>query len=338
MTNQGQLLFSENIYADFQEYCKRNNYQHIIFLCDENTSKYCVRFFDAVNLITIPAGEQYKNSNSYAYIVEQLLKFKTGKQSLMVNLGGGVVTDIGGYAASTFMRGIPFVNIPTTLVGMADAAIGGKTGIDFNSYKNYLGTFAQPQKIFISTVFLKTLPELEMVCGYAEIIKTGVIANAELFQLVANNADIDQLIQLTATTKLNIIEKDFYDKGERQLLNFGHTLGHAFESFRLSAGNPILHGLAVAKGMLAELRIAQALQLIDAVTVQIITEVIVNKTAQQEFSIIEFEELKPFLFADKKNENGTILLSLPTGIGSGRIKVPADLALIQHSLFNAQNS
>lgn len=338
MTNQGQLLFSDNIYADFQEYCKQNNYQHIIFLCDENTSRYCVRFFDAVNLIVIPAGEQYKNTNSYAYIIEQLLKLKAGKQSLLVNLGGGVVTDIGGYAAATFMRGIPFVNIPTTLVGMADAAIGGKTGIDFNAYKNYLGTFTHAQKIFISSVFLKTLPDEEIVCGYAEIIKTGVIANSTLFHLVAGNDNIDELIRLTAETKQNIVDKDFQDKGERQLLNFGHTIGHAFESFRLSIGRPILHGLAVAKGMLAELRIAQALQLIDDKTVQAITKVIVDKTEQQELSIIEFEELKPYLFADKKNENGAILLSLPTAIGSGKIKVPADLALIQHSLFNAQNS
>lgn len=332
--NNGALVFSENIYADFQEYCKQSGFSRIVFLCDENTSEYCLRFFDPLYTIVIPPGEVSKSLHTYQYVVEQLKANGAGRASLLVNLGGGVVTDIGGFAASTYMRGIPFVNIPTTLVGMADAAIGGKNGIDFLNFKNYLGTFALPEKIFIAPVFLKTLPENEWVNGYSEIIKTAVIAGKALFEKIRTGANIELLINETAQIKQSIVANDLYDKSNRQLLNFGHTMGHAYESSKLAAGQPVMHGIAVAKGMLAETKVAHYLGLIDVITFKLITELVTDKTGQTDFSIIEFAELSQYLGADKKNESGHILMALPTGIGSGKIKVPVTIQDIQHSLFN----
>lgn len=177
-----QFIFTTEIRREFEDYLRAGSYDHCIFICDANTSQLCLPLFGEVpNLIVIPAGEAAKNIQTYNDVIEQLIALNARRTSLIVNLGGGVVTDLGGFAASTYMRGIPFIHIPTTLLGMVDAAIGGKTGIDFGVYKNYLGTFRLPEVILTDPVFLNTLNEEEIRAGKAEMIKCGIIAEQTLF-------------------------------------------------------------------------------------------------------------------------------------------------------------
>ncbi len=333
---KGQIFYTEHVKNELTDFCSRHHKKHIVFICDVHTEKYCLPLFGGdLQTIVIPAGELSKNLETYGYIIKKLIYFKANKSTLVVNLGGGVVTDIGGFAASTYMRGIDFINIPTTLLGMIDAAIGGKTGIDFLLNKNYLGTFALPEAIIIDTVFLKTLPTEELKSGGAEMIKIGIIANQTLFQKIEASEPLEQLIKICSETKHAITSHDLYDKGERQLLNFGHTIGHAYESYRLNIEQPIMHGLAIAKGMMAETRIAFFMELINEDEMNIIINHIALHTEQTELSAEDIEAIEPLLLMDKKNEQHKIIFSLPIGIGAGRTKVQVAFADIQKSLFHA---
>ncbi|MDI1234993.1 MAG: 3-dehydroquinate synthase [bacterium] len=333
---KGQIFYSENVKNSFNNYCLAEGIEEVIVICDVNTEKHCLTLFDDFrNIIVIPSGEINKDIDTYSFIIKNLIYLKANKSSLIVNLGGGVVSDIGGFAGSTYMRGIRFLNIPTTLLAMVDASIGGKTGVDFLLHKNYLGTFALPEMILIDPVFLKTLPKEELKSGIAEMIKTGVIANAELFEALNNGTEVEKLIHLTAQTKWEITERDLLDKHERQLLNFGHTIGHAFESYRLNIDQPIRHGLAIAKGMMAETRIAYALNMINENELNLIINCIAKRTEQTELSTEDIQAIAPLLKMDKKNLKEEINFSLPLGVGSGKVKVAVDLKQIQKILLNA---
>lgn len=197
--------------------------------------------------IVIKEGEEQKNLQTVQRIWKTLMKHHADRHSLFVNLGGGVICDLGGFAASTFMRGIDFVNVPTTLLAMVDAAIGGKTGIDFGGCKNQIGTFAEPKEICYFPSVLMTLPQREILSGMAEMIKYGFIADAELLKVDLDN--YEQYISRCADIKKQIVSDDPQELGQRKILNFGHTLGHAFESFSLTTDSPLRHGEAVALGM-----------------------------------------------------------------------------------------
>lgn len=333
---KGQIFYSENVKNDFNDFCLSKGFEQIVFICDVNTEKYCLPILGKVqNLIVIPSGEANKDIDTYSFIVKNLIYLKANKSTLIVNLGGGVVTDIGGFVASTYMRGIRFVNIPTTLLGMVDASIGGKTGIDFQLHKNYLGTFALPELILIDAVFLKTLNEEEHRSGCAEMIKTGVIANANLFKSLKEGVAVEKLISLTAQTKWEITERDRTDRHERQLLNFGHTIGHAYETYRLNIEQPIKHGLAIAKGMMAETRIAFDLGMINEDDLNIIINCIAIRTQQSELTNEDVLAISPLLAMDKKNQKSDIVFSLPLGIGTGKVKTSVSLTHIHNILINA---
>ncbi len=333
---KGRIIYTENVKNSLENYCEENGRKQLVFICDMNTEKYCLPIIEGDNsLIVIPAGEVNKEIETFAFIVKNLIHLKANRSTLIINLGGGVVTDIGGFVASTYMRGIKFINIPTTLLGMVDASIGGKTGIDFQLRKNYLGTFTLPEIILIDPVFLKTLPTEEIKSGLAEMIKTGVIANEALFNAIKNGNAFEQLIETTAKTKWEIAERDLYDEGERQLLNFGHTIGHAYETYRLNIEQPIKHGFAIAKGMMAESRIAFALGMISDDELNIIINCIAIYTEQNELSNADIKAIAPLLSSDKKNEHDTINFSLPTGIGIGKVKVGISLNEIQKILLHA---
>lgn len=333
---KGRIIYTENVKAYIEKYFADQRFEKVVFICDTNTQKHCLPIIGKPDhCIVIPAGELNKSIDTYAYIVKNLIHLKANRSTLIVNLGGGVVTDIGGFVASTYMRGIKFINIPTTLLGMVDASIGGKTGIDFQLHKNYLGTFALPEFILIDPVFLKTLDNEEFKSGLAEMIKTGVMANLNLFTALQKNLPIEPYIAVTAETKLTITQMDLYDQGERQLLNFGHTIGHAYESYRLNIDQPIRHGLAVAKGMMAETRLAFAKGLLSEDELNIIINCIAIHTQQNELSIEDIQAIAPLLSMDKKNQHEAIYFSLPTGIGSGKVKVAIDLVDIQTILTNA---
>lgn len=225
----------------------------VFILTDENVAPFWLpevahwlRCDTAVDIV-IKAGEQRKNLQTVQRIWKTLMKHHADCNALLVNLGGGTVTDLGGFAASTYKRGIKFINIPTTLLGMVDAAIGGKTGIDFGGAKNQIGTFAEAETVLIDPVFLSTLPRREVLSGLSEMLKYGFIADPKLLEI--NLENYQDYILRTGEIKREIVAKDPFEKDQRKVLNFGHTLGHAIESHCLTTAHPLLHGEAVALGM-----------------------------------------------------------------------------------------
>jgi 3-dehydroquinate synthase len=317
--NGAQLIYTQNIAESFSEYCLLHNIHHPIVLCDSNTSRMCLTLLknNNIQLIKVEAGESNKNFNSLIEVLNAMQTLEMNAQSVLFNLGGGMVSDLGGFASSIYKRGIPYVNIPTTVLASADAAIGGKTGIDFNHLKNHIGAFNHPQAILFSSEFFTTLSKEEYRSGYAEIIKTAVMFDVELYQKIKANAAIDELIQNCSQVKNRVVQSDFKDQGERQKLNFGHSIGHALESYYLSIQKPILHGLAIAKGMLFELDLAQQLSMIDMPTRDEMKRLILERIEIEPIDNQEFIGLKPFLKSDKKNKNGKIVFSLPNKIGEG---------------------
>jgi 3-dehydroquinate synthase len=317
--NIPEPVFTDTIAKTFHAYIDENNFSDVIILCDSNTHKYCLPLLESrFKSIEVAAGEESKSLHTLARITENLLEIKADRNVLLVNLGGGMVTDLGGFLASVYKRGVSFINIPTTLLAMADAAIGGKTGLDIANHKNQIGTFYQAQNIFISAQFLKTLPEIELVCGMAEIIKTAVMCNSQLFEDISNERPLNDLIRLCAKSKTDLVRNDVYDQAERQLLNFGHTYAHAYEALSLESNSPVKHGIAVARGMLSELELALHLGLIHESDKEKISNLIIRKTGVSGFTEDELRLMHPYMLSDKKNNSGLIVFSLPSGIGKGR--------------------
>lgn len=237
-------------------------------LVDENTLKYCLPILikqilklENAEVLCINPGENQKDLGIVAQMWESLTEYEADRSSVFISVGGGVVTDLGGFIASTFKRGIPFIHIPTTLLGMVDAAIGGKNGINFQSIKNHIGTFNEPDKIIIEPSFLSTLPELEIRSGQAEMIKHGLIASRKHFEDTTDPHVIltnEKLIQESSLIKQTIVSEDFREQNKRMFLNYGHTIGHAIERISLENKKPIPHGYAIAYGMCIENEIAVA--------------------------------------------------------------------------------
>lgn len=232
----------------------------VFILTDENVAPFWLPeteyWFDCEHAveIVIKASEQHKNLQTVQRIWKTLMKHHADRNALLINLGGGTITDLGGFAASTYKRGIKFINVPTTLLAMVDAAIGGKTGIDFGGAKNQIGTFAEAEEVLIKSDFLITLPQRELLSGLAEMLKYGFIADSKLLEINLENYK-DSILRC-GEIKREIVAKDPFEKDCRKVLNFGHTLGHAIESHCLTTEHPLLHGEAVALGMEAALWIS----------------------------------------------------------------------------------
>ena len=286
-----------------------SNASQVFILTDENVApfwlpetEYWLGCENAVEIVLRP-GEQYKNLQSVQRIWKTLMKHHADRNALLVNLGGGVITDLGGFAASTYKRGIRFINIPTTLLAMVDAAIGGKTGIDFGGGKNQIGTFAEAEVIITDPVFLETLPEREICSGMAEMLKYGFIADAKLLEI--NLENYQQCISRCGEIKREIVAKDPTEKGLRKILNFGHTLGHAIESHCLTTDYPLLHGEAVALGMAAALWLSvkqcglaeNVLQDYEKQLPMLLSE------AEVSLSEADIEPILSYLAFDKKNKD-----------------------------------
>lgn len=262
-----ELIFTNDVSSQLDALIEKYNPSKVFVLVDENTNKMVLPQLVAQSMavanssvITIKAGDINKNIESLMHIWSSLVEGGATRKSMLINLGGGVVTDIGGFAGASFKRGIRFVNIPTTLLSAVDAAVGGKTGINFNGYKNEIGAFCEAEVVIISTRYFSTLSHEELLSGYAEMLKHGLISNAEIYnRLLARdvaNIDADSLLQLlqeSVMVKKRIVEEDPTEKGIRRALNLGHTAGHAFESLALQRKSPIPHGYAVAWGLVVEL-------------------------------------------------------------------------------------
>ena len=293
-----ELVFTKTISESLRQYCALSKITNAIVLCDTNTQRCCLPLIAELNLpvIECEAGENSKSFEEVIRIIDKLIDLKADRQTVLINLGGGMVTDLGGFVASIYKRGIPFINIPTSLLGMVDAGIGGKTGIDYLNYKNIVGVFKQANAIFISTEFLKTLPEEDYKSAWSEIIKTAAVANESLFELIESDGNLDV----------------------RQLLNFGHTFGHAYESYFLEIDKPIKHGFAVAYGMRIELKIALFINNISANEFERI-----NKLLNEKLGVVEdgndlFNLYLKYIASDKKNVDSNVIFSLPKSIGKGQ--------------------
>jgi len=323
------IYFGDEGYGQLSVYVAERNYSGIFLIADTNSAELCLSGFlsrfaveKPIEIIEIEQGESMKNISTCAELWNTLTELGADRKSLIINLGGGVITDLGGFVASTFKRGIDFINVPTTLLGMVDAAIGGKNGVDLQHLKNQVGTITPPKMVLIDSSYLQTLPQNEMRSGLAEMLKHGLIADKHYWDhfLDLDNydfADFDALIYGSVKIKNDIVMQDPTENGIRKALNFGHTLGHAIESHFLNEPDreSLLHGEAVAAGMVLESYISYRKNLISKAEYSII-----RNTVKNIFPTIIFEEndvncILSLLKHDKKNEYGNIRFALIDGIG-----------------------
>lgn len=315
-----QISFETPKFSALNRFLKKQNYANHVVLCDENTMQHCLPQLimacpnlQAAEIIELEPGEQTKSIEIATQIWDSLMEQKASRYTLLINLGGGVIGDLGGFCASVYKRGIDFVNIPTTLLAMADASVGGKTGIDFSGIKNSIGSFAQPAGVFIHRPFLNTLPSRQLMNGLAEIYKMALIAEAKLWNSLSE-ITLLEMIERSVALKNAIVLKDPTEKGGRKVLNFGHTIGHAIEGFVLKNGGDILHGEAIVAGMIIETHLSWQKKL---VSTNYRNDVII--TLQLIFELIEFPftsaDLLPYMQQDKKNTTAGISFSLLSGPG-----------------------
>lgn len=329
---QTPVIF-DSIFAVTNSFLEKKKYSGIIILADSHTHEFCLPLFlpeiethTAVEIIEIPAGEENKTLEIAIQVWETLTETNASRKSLMINLGGGMITDIGGFIASTFKRGIDFINVPTSLLSMVDASVGGKTGIDLNGYKNMVGTFAMPEMTLIHPEFLKTLPEREFLSGLAEMFKHGLIYDKSHWKNLVGIKNyepgtVSGLIKDSVNIKKQVIENDPFETGLRKVLNFGHTVGHALESQLLNSASPLLHGEAVAAGMMVESILSYENELISK---DELDEIFINLTRVFGKTPIEEESIPDLLLwmkNDKKNQNAQIGFSLLNGIGKCKFDI-----------------
>jgi len=340
-----------NFFTDHQGFLHlntflKNNYNKKIFiLVDSNTSIFCLDQFSLLFnienkiILTIPAGESSKSVDCLCFLIDKLTHYNADSDSILINLGGGVISDLGGFLASIFNRGISYINIPTTLLAQVDASIGGKTGINFNGIKNKIGVINNPMFTIILTDFLKTLPEKEVISGYGEIFKYGLIYDPFIWSNISSNKqlsldNIDKLIYQAVKIKTSIIQKDFKEKGLRNILNFGHTIGHAIESCYKDSLQ-ISHGLSVVMGMICELYISHILLDFSKQDLNDVTKLLIDR-----FPLKKVDDVKNiinFIKQDKKNKNGKFLFSLIPEIGLCYFDQDVNEGLIYDSLIFYNN-
>ncbi len=312
-----ELIFDNNVASCLDRCIGVMAPQGVFVIADTNTNDLVVNRMRAESqriaqapAIVINSGDVNKNLESLSYVWEQLGALGASRHSLVVNVGGGMVTDLGGFAAATFKRGVPFINIPTTLLGAVDAAVGGKTGINFNGLKNEIGAFAPACAVIISTTFFPTLPEAELLSGYAEMLKHGLLAGRkECDELMRYNiADNDQshllkLLEESVRIKVDIVEKDPHERGLRKALNLGHTVGHAFEALALSREQPVLHGYAVAWGLVIELILSHLQLGFSSAELQRLASYVLQNYGAFHITCHDYPELLRLMRHDKKNLN-----------------------------------
>ena len=299
---------------------QHSRYSAIAILVDEHTKANCLDIILKESqikpklIIEIHSGEEHKNISSCEHIWQQLTKAQFDRKSLLINLGGGVIGDMGGFAASCYKRGIDFIQVPTTLLAMVDASVGGKLGIDLENFKNQIGLFKAPKGVYIFPEFLQTLSQRQVISGYAEIVKHALITDKDYWQLLMETSiekiNWEETIHHSVTLKNDIVESDPYEENKRKILNFGHTIGHAIESYYLKKEKDILHGEAIALGMYLEAELSP---------LNIEKKKEIQDYLKSNFNLVDcpsLEQLLPFLKNDKKNEHDNINFSLLDDIGS----------------------
>lgn len=323
---ENNVVVTQNVNEELSSICTELSYDRIFVLMDENTFKYCYSivadtFPKEAEHIVIPAGEENKHLQTVSYIWEELNKKGAKRSSLFINLGGGMVSDIGGFAASCFKRGMKVVNIPTTLLSQVDASAGGKTGFNFMGYKNEIGVFSMPEKVIVCPEFLKTLPHKEFISGFAEMLKHALIWDQKYLEdLMAYDLDnidyqkIAELVAVSVKIKQEVVEKDPEEKNIRKSLNFGHTIGHAFESYALANNIELFHGEAVALGIIGELYLSAKICGFPEQKLQAISSYINKVYPRLETKDIE-ETLYSLMLHDKKNDAEGVNFTLLNDVG-----------------------
>ena len=322
-----QLLFTNEVDRALQSWCAEHTYDKLFVLCDTNTANCVLPRLQAsclkeAQIITIEAGDMYKKLETLWSVWQFLSEKEASRKSLLINVGGGMVTDLGGLAAATFKRGFPFINLPTTLLGAVDAAVGGKTGINFNGLKNEIGAFASAEAVIISTCFFTTLSEKELLSGYAEMLKHGLLDNLETYNTLLNydiiTCEVETLLPLLRQSvyiKERIVTDDPCEQGIRKALNLGHTFGHAFESFAMCHNTPIPHGYAVAWGLVCELLLSHRLFGFPTDIIYDFASYIDRYYGGYAITCDDYEALYYYMTHDKKNAGGNICFSLLRQIG-----------------------
>lgn len=326
LDSAGHAIHFETRLAPLVEILESGQYSKIFVFADRNTSEYCLPLFQEMlddftgfDLIETDPGEENKNIDFCIGIWKTLLDFEADRKCLMINLGGGVITDMGGFVASTYKRGIDFINIPTTLLSQVDASVGGKTGIDIDSVKNMVGTFALPQAVFIETAFLKTVPERELLSGFAEMIKHGLIVDRNYYNALKKTNYLEvspKAIYDSVVIKNDVVTEDPQEKGLRKILNYGHTIGHAVETYALvNDASPLTHGEAIAIGMICEGFLSVKNNTLTEADLEDLSTYMANLYPAYHLKTESFTELLALMQSDKKNENGQIMFSLLSSIG-----------------------
>ncbi|HAX97024.1 MAG TPA: 3-dehydroquinate synthase [Prolixibacteraceae bacterium] len=347
-STHSEIIYSVQPEVDIESIIRQYQPGKVFVVTEENVFKL---WFDklpklkTLPCVVIPSGEDNKGLGSVELIWEFLSSKGADRKSLLINVGGGMLTDLGGFAASTFKRGVDFINVPTTLLAQVDASVGGKTGINFRGLKNEIGTFNVPRSVIISSTFLQTLDQQNLLSGFAEMVKHGLIYSSEHFLELCNvdfeNLDLksfQEIIRHSVQVKEYFVQQDPTEKNIRKALNFGHTIGHALESLFLEQHRPVLHGYAVAWGMMAELYLSQAVCGLDPESSVDICDWISSMYGKISITSEDFEELYMLMGHDKKNEAGRINFTLISSPGNFEINQESSKELIFEALRFLQNS
>ncbi|MDR0698596.1 MAG: 3-dehydroquinate synthase [Tannerella sp.] len=328
------IIITKDIVAELSSYLSLHKHDKVFVLTDTNTCDKCLPLLETAMTdekpfyITIESGDTQKDIKQVSMIWDVLSKNGASRNSLLINIGGGMVTDLGGFAGATFKRGLHNLNIPTTLMASVDAATGGKTGINFNGLKNEIGSFYQPDGVIIDCIFLKTLDRDNLLSGYAEMIKHGLINDRKSFYDVLSfdigqkniaAGKLNDLVAVSVGIKERIVTEDPKEKGIRKALNFGHTIGHALESLSFERSNPILHGHAVAAGIVSELYLSHKVCHMPIEIIRQVTNFIKENYPAFIYHCNDYETICEFMTHDKKNEGGHLYFTLLGDIGDIRI-------------------
>ncbi len=331
------VFIGQNIIDEIETLLDWQKYSRAVIVTDKNIGplwlgKLKSKIPLSVSEYIVEPGEKNKNITSLERIWQTFIANKMDRKSVVINLGGGVIGDMGGFAAATYMRGIDFIQIPTSLLSMVDASAGGKLAIDYEGYKNIIGSFAQPSAVIVDVDVLESLPKRDFVSGFAEIIKHGLIDNEEYFDKVTakkpnefSKTELIEIIEESVSIKARIVETDEKETGLRKILNFGHTIGHAIESIKLNSKNPLLHGEAVAIGMIAEAKLSELSGYIEPEDFHKVERAMQNAGLPVKTDQIDPDKILKVLKFDKKNEKGKVKWTLLKKIGEADFNIEIDL-------------
>jgi len=341
---ESHIIFKKSGYTDLNQYIKSEKFSKVFVLIDSNTAEYCfpnfIKNLDSefsFETIEIKAGEEYKTIKTCVDVWNILSEKGADRKSLLINLGGGVITDLGGFVACTFRRGIKYINVPTTLLAMVDASVGGKTGVDLDALKNQIGIINSGDFVLIDTNYLSTLPERQINSGISEMLKHGLITSdnywVNMKNYINNPNNLDELIFESIKIKAAIVEKDQNESGLRKTLNFGHTLGHAIESYFLenNTKKELLHGEAVAVGMILESYISHKLLDFPFDKLNDVKATILNLFSKVKFDKKDYLEIINLLRFDKKNNYGNVNFVLLNDIGKPELDCQVNNDIILES-------